>query len=244
MINLSISSQVYRNVSYDFAERLQQGVGREVGRKRIPVLLFFEFQGVITAGVGIKKGEIPTEIKQEISPDFSVKGVPIMRVRRGGRLTVHGPGQLVCFPIIPLERGNEKIRDILTLLEKWLRVWLRSIGIRSITRPHLTGIWIHSESPDCYKKIGSIGIGYKKGVTQHGISINIDIDPNLFSYIVPCGNSTDGIINIKDLSANPGGENISFQGAIKGLSSVFSHIYHKWLYRNHAKNLEKSKVCR
>ncbi len=100
---------------------------------------------------------------------------------RGGDITYHGPGQLVVYPIINLKLLNLRIIDYLRKLEESVIRFLECFGVTSERKKGLTGVWIRD------KKIASIGIGVKKWVTYHGISININSDLDYFNLINPCG---------------------------------------------------------
>ncbi len=107
--------------------------------------------------------------------------VPVHRVGRGGEVTFHGPGQLVGYPILDLNRHGKDVHRYLRLLEDVLVATLAEWGIAATRRDGLTGVWAGTD------KIASIGIGVRRWVTFHGCALNVNTDLSYFSAIVPCG---------------------------------------------------------
>ncbi len=107
--------------------------------------------------------------------------VPVHRVGRGGEVTFHGPGQLVGYPILDLNRHGKDVHRYLRLLEDVLIATLAKWGIAATRRDGLTGVWAGTG------KIASIGIGVRRWVTFHGFALNVHTDLSYFSVIVPCG---------------------------------------------------------
>jgi lipoate-protein ligase B len=188
----------------DFAEltRLEKALGQEVLSTGRPHFLFWELQPVITAGYGIR----PQEVDQELTDQG--RGLFVVRAPRGGRLTVHGPGQLGCFPLIPLGPFGLKLHDVLTLLEDTLMLWLRLQGLRTFRRPGLTGVWWHSRQKNELGKVAAIGIGARKGLVQHGFSLNIESMAKYFSAIVPCGNRRDEVVSVTEMQTERGSKQV------------------------------------
>ncbi len=107
--------------------------------------------------------------------------VPVHRIGRGGEVTFHGPGQLVGYPILDLQRNGKDVHRYLRLLEDVLIATLAEWGIAATRRDGLTGVWAGTD------KIASIGIGVRRWVTFHGFALNVNTDLSYFSAIVPCG---------------------------------------------------------
>jgi lipoate-protein ligase B len=108
-------------------------------------------------------------------------GVEIIPVDRGGDITLHAPGQLVAYPILHLGPwGNDVVAYLRRLEEVGIRV-AAQWRIHATRDPGFTGIWVGKE------KLGSIGIRFSRGVTTHGVALNVDLDLSLFSFIIPCG---------------------------------------------------------
>ncbi|MES3038332.1 MAG: lipoyl(octanoyl) transferase LipB [Bdellovibrionota bacterium] len=123
-----------------------------------------------------------------------------LEVSRGGRVTYHGPSQLIIYPIINLKYGNEHraakdIHAFLRLFEKCITESLATLGLEAHgkTGEHDTGIWVGD------KKIASIGIAVRHWVTYHGAAINIDIDPTAFQGIKPCGMNPNTMSSLQEV---------------------------------------------
>jgi lipoyl(octanoyl) transferase len=135
------------------------------------ILLFVEHPPVYTLGRG---GQITNVI--------AAQDVPVHRTSRGGDVTYHGPGQLVVYPIIDL---RSKLRKVVHVYLKNLEIaaihTLRDFGLNGTRRPPWTGLWIED------RKIAAIGIAVRRGITFHGLALNVNTDLSYFSRIVPCG---------------------------------------------------------
>jgi lipoyl(octanoyl) transferase len=135
------------------------------------ILLFVEHPHVFTIGRGGK-----------ISNVLAVADVPVYRTSRGGDVTYHGPGQVVAYPILDLRSKLRKaVHRYLRNLEMAAIHTLSDFGLEAIRRPPHTGIWIGN------KKIASIGIAVRRGITFHGIALNVNTDLSYFDRIIPCG---------------------------------------------------------
>ena len=135
-------------------------------------LIFVEHPSVFTAGRRTKDFERPTD------------GTPVIDVDRGGQITWHGPGQIVGYPIVRLEKRNEVVGFVRNL-EEALIATLAEFGINGISISGKTGVWIKDEKGE--RKISAIGVRVAKGVTMHGFALNVCPDLNKFSAIIPCG---------------------------------------------------------
>jgi lipoyl(octanoyl) transferase len=107
--------------------------------------------------------------------------IPVYRVSRGGQVTYHGPGQLIGYPIVQLEDTERDVLRYLRRLEQVLIEALATYGITAQRRARLTGVWIGQQ------KIASIGVGFRRWVSQHGFALNVATDLSFFDAIVPCG---------------------------------------------------------
>lgn len=129
-------------------------------------------------------------------------GVEVLRVDRGGDITYHGPGQLVGYPILHLERGGGRLRtDVVGYVRKLESVIIRTIGDYGITGkpiPGLTGVWV--DTPRGEEKIAAIGVRVNvRGVTKHGFALNINTDLSMFGGIIPCGIDDKGVTSLAAL---------------------------------------------
>ena len=141
-----------------------------------PVLLLCEHPAVITLGRLAQEKNIL--VSRET---LERKGVQVVSTDRGGDVTLHAPGQLVAYPILPLARWKKDLHWYLAQLEQVAIDLLMSFGIVANRIPGKTGVWTDS----C--KIVSIGVGVRQWVTYHGLGINVDLDMALFDLINPCG---------------------------------------------------------
>ena len=122
--------------------------------------------------------------------DLEKKGIFIYDINRGGEVTLHAPGQLIGYPILNLNNRGKDLHKYIRNIESLVIDVLREFDVYSIRSKGQTGVWVDD------KKIASIGIGVKKWVSFHGVSINISTDLNLFRYIRPCG------LNVRMTSLN------------------------------------------
>ena len=150
-------------------ERAQ--VARQAGE--IPdLLLLLEHDPVYTKGKRTQPSELP------MGEDwYRAQGIEVAETNRGGRVTYHGPGQLVGYPIFAITDVIEYVRT----MERALIRALADEGVEAEVREGLTGVWVDE------RKIGSIGVHVSRGVTTHGFAINVDNDLQPFEWIVPCG---------------------------------------------------------
>ncbi|MFM8621525.1 MAG: lipoyl(octanoyl) transferase LipB [Candidatus Nanopelagicaceae bacterium] len=111
-------------------------------------------------------------------------GTSVIDVDRGGRITWHGPGQIVGYPIVRLEKRNEVVGFVRNL-EEGLIATLADFGINGISIFGKTGVWIKDEISE--RKIAAIGVRVAKGVTMHGFALNVSPDLSKFNSIIPCG---------------------------------------------------------
>jgi lipoate-protein ligase B len=139
-------------------------------------LLLVEHDPVITLGRGTRAESLPVPPEQ-----LERRGVPVVEVERGGDVTYHGPGQLVGYPILDLQRHRPDLHWYLRQLEAALIDALGILGVAADRNPGRTGVWTAG------RKIASIGIHVKQWVTFHGFALNVSTDLAPFDLIVPCG---------------------------------------------------------
>lgn len=158
----------------DLQRRLCQE--RRDGSRTEDLLLLLQHPPVVTLGRGTRATSLP------LSPEIlRAQGFEVVEVERGGDVTVHGPGQLVGYPILDLAHHRQDLHWYLRTLEAMLIDTLAALGIAGRRRDGLTGVWVEE------RKIASIGIHVKQWVTFHGFALNITTDLGLFERIVPCG---------------------------------------------------------
>src|SRR5713226_244840 len=170
-----MSTLVFKDLGamdYSAALSLQESLVESKHRENFPdILLFVEHPHVITLGRGGKAANV-----------VSAGDVPVFRSSRGGDVTYHGPGQMVVYPIIDLKSKLRKdVHRYLRYLEMATIRTLESFGIGAERKPPWTGIWIGR------KKIASIGVAVRRGITYHGLALNVTTDLSYFGRIIPCG---------------------------------------------------------
>jgi len=164
-------------VEYTAALAIQQRVAAErEACLRPDTLLLLEHPPTITLGRRAGDADVLWDASR-----LGRAGIAVERVGRGGRATYHGPGQLVGYPIVLLEHGGRAVRRFVAELEELLLEVSEQFGVRAAVRPAHPGIWVGD------KKLASIGIEVRRGVSRHGFALNTDVDLEPFAAIVPCG---------------------------------------------------------
>jgi len=164
-------------VPYDEARQLQQRLAAQRQRDEIPdVLLLLEHPPVYTRGRRSKAEELPMGLEW-----YEAQGIEVCDTDRGGLVTYHGPGQLVAYPIVDLGAYDDDVHRYVRGLEQVMIEALGGAGVTAQTIEGLTGVWVGR------RKIGSIGLHVSRGVTTHGLAINVNNDLQPFEWIVPCG---------------------------------------------------------
>ena len=126
--------------------------------------------------------------------DILDKSIKVIKTSRGGKVTWHGPGQLICYFVINLNNRKKDIRKFLDIIEDSIIISLKEFGIHSYSDRKNIGIWTKINNKD--KKIGAIGIKVKRWIAYHGFSININIDLKKYEKIIPCGIKEKKITNL------------------------------------------------
>ena len=172
-IDSAIDSMRLGLLNYQRAWDLQKSIHKEVANGfRKNSLLLLEHPPVYTAGRRTLAEERPTD------------GSEVIDVDRGGKITFHGPGQLVGYPIVRL-RESENVVGFVREIEKSLIEVCNEFGIPGERFCERSGVWIRDKAGD--RKIAAIGMRVAKGVTMHGFAINVDPDLSFYERIVPCG---------------------------------------------------------
>ncbi|MEY2709260.1 MAG: hypothetical protein RL031_133 [Actinomycetota bacterium] len=160
-------------VGYEAALEMQRQFHKEIiAGTRSNSLILLEHPSVYTAGKRTQDFERPSD------------GTPVIDVDRGGRITWHGPGQLVGYPIVKLLKPTELVGFVRTLESALIEVCAR-FGITAQRVDGRSGVWVCDEKGE--RKIAAIGIRVASGVTMHGFALNVSPDLTAFGQIVPCG---------------------------------------------------------
>src|SRR5689334_16873132 len=142
-------------------------------------VMLLEHEPVITLGSrAVRAEELP-----RADEEYEARGIEIVEVGRGGRSTYHGPGQLVCYPILDLSERGRDLRRYVGALEQTLIATLADFGVegRTIEGQHASGVWAGD------RKIASIGVRCARWVTSHGLSLNVDLDLGVYDLFDACG---------------------------------------------------------
>jgi lipoyl(octanoyl) transferase len=174
-------------IPYDEGVRVQAEVERRRLAGEIPdVVLMLEHPPVYTKGRRSSSEELP------MGEDwYRMQGIEVVQTDRGGQVTYHGPGQLVAYPVMSLRelRRPDDVHEYVRLMERAIIAAIGDYGIEAGLIDGLTGVWVGSEPPPAgdARKIGSIGIHVHKGITTHGLAVNVANDLQPFEWVVPCG---------------------------------------------------------
>ena len=171
-------------VDYLHTWELQRSIQEKVIADEVPnTLLMLEHNSVYTAG------------RRTEDQDKPFDGTPVIATDRGGKITWHGPGQLIGYPIVKLKNRNDVV-GFVREIENSLISALLEIGIKSERYCERSGVWLRDGKGD--RKIAAIGIRVAKGVTMHGFSLNVNPDLSFFNRINPCGFTDSGVTSISN----------------------------------------------
>ena len=174
-------------VKYEEALRLMEERLLQIDQKKSKDLIWvLEHENIYTAGTSYKENEILD------------KSINIFKTNRGGKITYHGPGQLICYFVIDLKKIKKDIRNFISIIEKTIIDSLKSYNINTFSDKENIGIWYDDNSK--IKKVAAIGVRVSKWIAYHGFSINIDNDLKKYDAIIPCGIRDKGITNLKTIN--------------------------------------------
>ena len=177
-IKKSIKPIKYKDALMFLEKRLDQ-IERYKKKELIWIL---EHESIFTGGTSFKENEILD------------KKINFVKTNRGGKITYHGPGQLVCYFVIDLRKRGKNIRKLLAAIENTIIKTLNEYNIQTKADKKNIGIWFKNKNR--LEKIAAIGIKVRKWIAYHGFSINISNDLNEFKKIIPCGISNRGVTNL------------------------------------------------
>ncbi len=129
--------------------------------------------------------------------DILDKSIKIFETNRGGKITYHGPGQLICYFVIDLKKRKKDIRNFITIIEKTIIDTLQFFNIKTFSDKENIGIWYKDNEQT--KKVAAIGVRISKWIAYHGFSININNNLEKYKAIIPCGIKDKGITNLKQI---------------------------------------------
>ena len=185
-MNIEIKKSI-KPVKYDVAVKLleERLLGISINKKG-DLIWLLEHEEIYTAGTSYKESEILN------------KDINLTKTNRGGKITYHGPGQLICYFVIDLKQRQKDIRKFITLIEKTIIESLAEFNINSFGDPKNIGIWI--EDTGKINKVAAIGLRVSKWIAYHGFAINISNDLTKYQNIIPCGISDRGVTNLKSIN--------------------------------------------
>jgi len=173
-------------VKYDDAISLMEKRLKKIDQNESKDLIWIlEHDEIYTAGTSFKEEEILD------------KSIKILKTNRGGKITYHGPGQLICYFVIDLRKIKKDIRKLILIIEKTIIETLKYYRINSFSDKKNIGIWYNDSKQ--IKKIAAIGVRVSKWIAYHGFSININNDLEKYKAIIPCGIENKGVTNLKSI---------------------------------------------
>jgi len=171
-------------------------------------LWFLEHDNIYTAGTSAKQKDLINSNKFKV-----------YKSSRGGQYTYHGPGQRVVYLMLNLRKKGYDIRKFISLIEEWIIKSLKDIDVNAVNDKNHVGIWIKDKKS--LKKISSIGLRVRKGITFHGISINLNPNLENFKGINPCGNDPKDVTSLEEIGLKNKIKKFD-QVLIKNFSTVFN----------------------
>ena len=173
-------------VKYEDAITFMEKRLHEISEKNSNNLIWIlEHEEIYTAGTSYNEKEIID------------KSINVIKTNRGGKITYHGPGQLICYFVIDLKKDKKDIRRFISIIEKSIIDTLSSYNIKTFADKENIGIW--HDNNNQIKKVAAIGIRVSKWIAYHGFSINISNDLKKYESIIPCGIQNKGVTNLKTI---------------------------------------------
>ena len=173
-------------IKYEDAIRFMEQRLLDIDQKKSDDLIWIlEHEDLYTAGTSYNENEIID------------KSINVLKTNRGGKITYHGPGQLICYFVIDLKKRKKDIRKFISTIEKTIIDTLKFYKIKTFADKKNIGIWHKNDNK--IEKIAAIGVRVSKWIAYHGFSINIENDLEKYNAIVPCGIKDKGVTNLKKI---------------------------------------------
>jgi len=185
-------------------------------------LLFVEHPPVYTLG---KSGKAEHVLISE--EERTKKGIEYFQINRGGDITFHGPGQLVGYPILDLEKFYTDIGRYLRELEEVIILTLQHFGIAAERSAGETGVWIESGKKGYERKICAMGVRCSRWITMHGFALNVSTDLAYFNHIIPCGIQNKKVTSIQEEL----GTSVSMDEVKEALKKSFEKVFNVYLVK-------------
>ena len=174
-------------IKYEHAIKLMEKRLQDINQNNSRELIWtLEHGDIFTAGTSYHENEIID------------KSINIVKTNRGGKITYHGPGQLICYFVIDLKKRNRDIRKFVSMIEKTIIETIKSYKIDTFADKKNIGIWYNENNK--IKKVAAIGIRVSKWIAYHGFSININNNLEKYKSIIPCGIKNKGITSLAEIS--------------------------------------------
>ena len=173
-------------VKYYDAMQLMERRLLEINQNKSPELIWIlEHEELYTAGTSYNENEILD------------KSIKVLKTNRGGKITYHGPGQIICYFVIDLKKRKKDIRNFISIIERTIIETLKLYNIDTFSDKQNIGIWFNNNSK--VQKVAAIGVRVSKWIAYHGFSININNNLQKYEAIIPCGIKDKGITNLKNI---------------------------------------------
>ena len=184
-MNIEIKKSI-KPIKYEDAIKLLEERLLEINNGlKDDLIWILEHEEVYSAGTSYKEKEILN------------KDIKLVKSNRGGKITYHGPGQLICYFVIDLKKRKRDIRKFITLIEETIIGSLSKFKIKTFADPKNIGIWTNHNGK--INKVAAIGVRVSKWIAYHGFAININNDLSKYKNIIPCGISDKGVTNLKEI---------------------------------------------
>ena len=173
-------------VKYEYALRLMEKRLLEIHKNKSNDLIWIlQHEDIYTAGTSYKESEIID------------KSIKIVKTNRGGKITYHGPGQMICYFVIDLKKNKKDIRRLISIIENTIIETLKYYKIETFADKNNIGVWYNDNL--AIKKVAAIGVRVSKWIAYHGFSININNNLDKYNSIIPCGIEDKGVTNLKSI---------------------------------------------
>ena len=173
-------------IKYEDALKLMETRLNEINEKKNNELIWIlQHDEIYTAGTNYSEDEIID------------KSIKILKTNRGGKITYHGPGQLICYLVVDLKKRNKDIRNFISVIEKSIIDTIKFYKIDTFADKKNIGIWFDKKNK--IEKVAAIGVRVSKWIAYHGFSINIDNDLSKYNSIIPCGIKDKSVTNLTNI---------------------------------------------
>ncbi len=184
-MNIEIKKSI-KAIKYEYAiKKLEVRLEEIYSERKNELIWILEHEDVYTGGTSYKENEILD------------KSINLVKTNRGGKITYHGPGQLVCYFVLDLRKREKDIRKLISIIEKTIIKTLKDFNINTFADNKNIGIWFKNKNKN--EKVAAIGIKVRKWIAYHGFAINISNDLNKYKKIIPCGIKNKSVTNLKTI---------------------------------------------